>query len=66
MSDCLLQQAVENVPYPHDTSGRYDGWFAELVRKRAYEIYEERGDRPSTAEQDWIRAERELRHHFGL
>jgi DUF2934 family protein len=30
-----------------------------LIRRRAYELYLERGDRPGSALEDWIRAERE-------
>ncbi len=35
---------------------------AEEIRKRAYELYSERKGQPGTgtAEQDWLRAEREL------
>ena len=32
----------------------------EEVRRRAYEIYEERGRQDGGAEEDWIRAEQEL------
>ena len=31
----------------------------ELIRRRAYEVYLERGDRPGSALEDWARAERE-------
>jgi hypothetical protein len=30
-----------------------------LIRRRAYELYVERGNRPGSALEDWIRAERE-------
>jgi len=30
-----------------------------LIRQRAYELYVERGNRPGSALEDWIRAERE-------
>ncbi len=32
----------------------------EAVRKKAYEIYEQRGGEGGTALQDWVKAEREL------
>jgi hypothetical protein len=32
----------------------------EEIRRRAYEIYLERGDRPGDELEDWLRAEREL------
>jgi len=52
--------------FEHDTSGRYPGCFEDAVRVRAYENYLARGDRPGSAEEDWLQAERELKHHFGL
>jgi hypothetical protein len=30
-----------------------------LIRRRAYELYLERGDRPGDALEDWLQAERE-------
>ena len=30
-----------------------------LIRRRAYELYLERGERPGDALEDWLRAERE-------
>jgi hypothetical protein len=32
----------------------------ELIRARAYELYESRGREPGQDEQDWFRAEREI------
>ncbi len=32
----------------------------EMIRERAYELYEKRGREPGQDEQDWFRAEREL------
>lgn len=32
----------------------------EQIAQRAYEIYEARGRQPGFAQQDWLRAEREL------
>jgi hypothetical protein len=66
MSNSTIQQFVQNAPFPHDTSGRYVGWLADQIRRRAYEIYQARGDSPGTAEGDWLQAERELKNHFGL
>jgi hypothetical protein len=33
----------------------------EEIRRRAYELYESRGGNGGSAEDDWYRAERELR-----
>ena len=32
----------------------------DMIRERAYELYESRGREPGQDEQDWLRAEREL------
>ena len=32
----------------------------EIIRRRAYEIYMERGEQPDRALDDWLEAEREL------
>jgi len=32
----------------------------DLIRERAYELYESRGREPGQEEQDWFRAEREF------
>jgi Protein of unknown function (DUF2934) len=32
----------------------------EQIRRRAYDLYEERGREPGYAEQDWLRAEAEI------
>jgi hypothetical protein len=32
----------------------------DMIRERAYELYEGRGREPGQEEQDWFRAEREL------
>ena len=66
-----MNSESEEVPlagqeYEHDTSGRYPGCLADAIRTRAFEIYERRGTRPGSPEEDWLRAERELKHHFGL
>ena len=66
MNDASIQQIVENAPFPHDTSGHYAGCLTDFIRRRAYEIYERRGDLPGTAEGDWLEAEREAKNHFGL
>jgi hypothetical protein len=35
----------------------------ELIRARAYELYESRGREPGQDEQDWLRAEQEILDH---
>ena len=41
-------------------------WFRGLPSaKLAYQLWEERGRPLGSPEQDWLRAERSLRHHLG-
>jgi len=35
------------------------------IEKLAYQFWEERGRPLGSSEEDWLRAERELLHHFG-
>jgi len=36
-----------------------------LIRQRAYELYQERGCTPGQQDDDWLRAEQEIRAHLG-
>lgn len=40
--------------------------FHAYIETLAYQFWEERGRPLGSAEEDWFRAERELRHHLGL
>jgi len=48
-----------------DTSG-FKPPLADLVKKRAYELFEQSGRINSSALQNWLRAEREVKHHLGI
>jgi hypothetical protein len=37
----------------------------EQIRRRAYELYEQRGRQDGFSEQDWLRAESEILHRSG-
>jgi Protein of unknown function (DUF2934) len=41
-------------------SPTYSEALVEEIRKRAYELYEQRGREPGLAEQDWLQAEAEV------
>jgi hypothetical protein len=49
-----------------DTSGGLIELLPALIRKRAYDLYERRGRHPGHEIEDWMRAEREIKHHFNL
>ncbi len=38
----------------------------ELIRERAYELFESRGRVPGHDLDDWLRAEHEIKHHLQL
>ena len=38
--------------------------FQERIRRRAYELYVERGDQPGSELDDWLKAEQEIRSAY--
>jgi len=48
-----------------DTSG-YEPPLCDLIKKRAYELFEQSGRIDSSDVQNWLRAEREVKHHLGV
>jgi Protein of unknown function (DUF2934) len=44
----------------------HEGVQEEIIRLRAYELYEERGRHDGHQLEDWIQAEQEIRDKFGL
>ena len=49
-----------------DTRGCPIGFIADLIRKRAYHLFEARGRQQGHELDDWLQAEREIKHHLGL
>jgi len=52
--------------YGADTSGCPIECIADLIRKRAYQLFETRGRRQGHELDDWLQAEREIKHHLGF
>ncbi len=52
--------------YGADTSGCPLECIADLIRKRAYQLFETRGRRQGHELDDWLQAEREIKHHLGF
>jgi len=48
-----------------DTSGCPIKCIPDLIRKRAYQIFEARGRQQGHELNDWLQAEREIKHHLG-
>ena len=49
-----------------DTSGCPVECVPELIRKRAYQLFESRGRQPGHELDDWLQAEREIKPRMGL
>ena len=51
--------------YGADASGCPIKCIPDLIRKRAYQLFEARGRRQGHELDDWLQAEREIKHHLG-
>ena len=49
----------------NDTS-RVEDRVPDCIRRRAYELFEARGRQAGHELDDWLQAEREIKHHFGI
>jgi len=59
-------RVLEETHYGADTSGCPIECIADLIRERAYQLYEARGRQQGHELDDWLQAEREIKHHLGL
>lgn len=66
MSDLTARQTFEEIQYGLNTSGCPIEYIPDLIRRRAYELYEARGRQAGCELNDWLQAEREVKHHLGL
>lgn len=57
--------AAEPVSYGPDTRSPAD-YVPEMIRSRAYQIYECRGREPGHELDDWVQAEREIEIRLGI
>jgi hypothetical protein len=57
---------ISGVSLGADASGCPIECLSDLIRNRAYEFYEARRCQPGRDLDDWLQAERELKHHFNL
>ena len=61
----MLPRAVLSL-YGVDTSAESTQSVENLVRRRAYELFEARGRQPGRDVEDWLEAEREVKRHLGI
>ena len=52
--------------YGPDTSGCPVKYIPDVIRKRAYQLFEARGRHQGHELDDWLQAEREIKHHLGF
>ena len=65
MKTTSLFLATEPVSYGPDTSSPPER-IPEMIRRRAYQIYDCRGREPGHDLEDWVQAEREIRIRLGI
>ena len=56
---------LDGMHHGADTSGCPIKCIPDLIRKRAYQLFEDRGRRQGHELDDWLQAEREIKHHLG-
>ncbi len=59
-------EKVSALHYGADTSGCPVECVPDLIRKRAYQLFEARDHQPGHELDDWLQAEREIKHHLNL
>lgn len=57
---------MEGFHYGADTSGCNVDCLPDTIRKRAYQLFVARGRQPNHELEDWLQAEREIKHHLGI
>ena len=66
ISEIAERLELAEMHYAADTSGCPIECIADLIRKRAYQLFEARGRQQSHELDDWLQAEREIKHHLGF
>jgi Protein of unknown function (DUF2934) len=65
-SESSESESLSGVNCTEDTSGYPMGFLPVLIRRRAYELFVARGRMPGWEMDDWLQAERELKHHLNF
>ena len=65
VSDESISDAFVHGNYAGDAQRYDDNYLRELIRKRAYQLFEDRGRQSGHQLDDWLSAERECLHHLG-
>jgi Protein of unknown function (DUF2934) len=59
-----VYREASDIHYDADTRGCTAECVPELVRRRAHQLFEARGGRSGHELDDWLQAEREIKHHL--
>jgi len=65
ISEIAERLELEEMHNAADTSGCPIECIANLIRKRAYQLFDARGRQQGHELDDWLQAEREIKHHLG-
>ena len=57
-----IYQEASDIHYEADTRGCSTDCVPALIRRRAYQFFEARGRHPGHELDDWLKAEREIKH----
>ena len=57
---------TSGMTYSVDTSGRSVDRLSELIRERAYQLFEEGGRQPGRDLENWLEAECEMKRRFNV
>ena len=60
------KQELEIFELGPDTTGCVIRCLPHIIRERAYQLFEALGGQPGHELDDWLPAEREIKHHFSL
>jgi len=60
------EQETETFEYGADTMSCVNRCLPHIIRERALQLFEARGGQPGHELEDWLQAEREIKHHFSL
>ena len=62
----LIHNASAGMHFGADTSSCSIERVPDLIRKRAFQLFEARGRQSGHALDDWLQAEREIKHHLDI
>jgi len=62
----LIHNASAGMHFGADTNGCSIEGVPDLIRKRAFQFFEARGRQSGHQLDDWLQAEREIKHHLDI